>query len=230
MNKFLNVMILTLFLAGAISTATAGATAQPSALTVVEDMSASAPLSSETTVAEAVGETVANLILNDLLIGDWVVLREFGDRSNEVTVAPDRIRLDYRNRQQRVAPVVQRIIGNLPSSPRAGQGATNIIWTLATTDFNCSGERSIVVIASDGIEASADIESIDAVLNGSAPLPTATSRSLEGCRVLWLTFGLRANGHRPLTTVQLQNLQNAWRQHLIELGADPEEIRFRSSL
>lgn len=198
---------------------------QPAQLTILGDLSSSAPLQSSAPFAQRAAGVVREHILS-LMLGDKVVLRPIGTRSTQ-NIVPIEWALGPRNRQRKVADEVYGVIAGTPSSKRKGQEETSLIFTLES-GIPC-GPRSAILIISDGIEASRDFSKVRELLAGKAQLPKPAAPALRGCKVTFLGIGLTADGTYQLNTSELQHLTSAWRSYLLAAGVAAEDITFRTS-
>ena len=166
------------------------------------DLSGSNPLLTHKNFAHAASQYVSNQI-RTLKSGDIVQIMTFGSRGDAQNLINSRITIGRRNRPEKVAQLVSKMIRKLPERANVEQSSTNLVaWLDFTDGFDCKNGSDILVIT-DGLESSSYISGKD-LIEGRKKLP-APDVDLKGCNLTF--YGLGA-GWQPK---HVKTVRKAWR-------------------
>ncbi len=184
------------------------------------DLSSSNPLVESKPYAMQAGEYVRKEITK-LVPGDRLHMNMFGSLELENSLKSFNAQVTRRVKAEAIGNSAKRLIASLADGSFETQNETNILFYLEFTDFNCdAGDRIIVV--TDGIEFSSDINDPKALLEKGTGLPEPDAGYLEGCSVVFYGLGKTDKGSLPLSYVK--NLNKAWKAYFKVAGADFKAI------
>lgn len=200
------------------------------------DTSRSSRLLDNDRVGDGIRRHIADAV-KSLALGDDVTVFEIGGLEASRFVAYPTIVTGYKLRQaaasRKVAAQMAEIAQRIRES--GGDASTNLLLTLENLHPDCKSSRSVVVMVSDAIESSQAYDA-GAALNAGRPveLPAPPAQFLQGCKIVFLGFGIvaTANGG-PVQVIpknQLLALRTGWTQYLTAAGVAPGDVTFTSLL
>ncbi|HEY0107843.1 MAG TPA: hypothetical protein VGB91_17300 [Rhizomicrobium sp.] len=182
----------------------------PNRLIIGLDISKSNPLVDDDRFAAKVAARIANVV-GGLGMASEVHVRTFGSYDASSNIFYYDALISARNRPERVAAEVRRLIAGTPYLVRSGkwksQDNTNILAFLdnVSQSIGCGGMPTAVVLASDGIEDSeyARLE------NRDSHLPRPDGRPFRGCAEMEI-LGIGQGTRSPLETTRLRTEWSRW--------------------
>jgi len=212
MNQFLPVGVTAMLLTAVPANA--------ETLVVGLDVSSSNPLILDSRYAADKGNQIAQEV-NRLAVGDTVVVETFGAHGSASTARLS-ITLSNRIRPDKAAAYVRAFVAKLPGLVSTGKlqpaGETNIVSFLRTRAGRYGCTASHYVVVTDGRESS-DVVDEQALMDGRATLPAASSRWLNGCRVRLLGVGQGVPSRVSFRLAQ------QWQSHLRSAGARSIQVQ-----
>lgn len=204
----------------------------PAWLYAIDDVSSSARVQGIDVFGRGVRARAVDAVTR-LKLGDRVQLVEAGSLQAERLVAHPLIKTGYR---LSLAKAGRELAGQMEEVARrarasGGDGSTNLIATLTNLHPDCASGRSVVAIASDGVEAS-QAYNVGAALAAGKPvtLPPPATPYLRGCRVEFIGFGVVSDGSKSggqlLPARELEALRKGWADYLKAAGAS--DVTFTS--
>lgn len=185
-------------------------------LHIAADVSASNPIVASKVYAGIIAQNITAQIAA-LNYGDYVDFRTFGHLELD-NLPRIKLRLTKKNRPAAIAKIIARSITTIPEGRIAPQSATEIISQLEWGEYNCAA-GDIIILATDGIEASSLVPNPNKLLNGEVGLPEPMTKGyLSGCTVVMLGVGKTKTGSWPSTGVR--NLVKVWTTYLNAAGAE----------
>ncbi len=174
------------------------------------DISKSNPLVDDQEFAAKVAARIANVV-RGLGMASEVHVRTFGsyDASSN-NFAYDAL-ISARNRPERVAQEIQKLIAGTPYLVRSGkwrsQENTNILAFLdnVSQSIGCAGLPTTVVLASDGIEDSEYVR----LQRSGAHLPPPDGQPFRGCAEMEI-LGIGQGTGSPVETTRLRSEWSRW--------------------
>ncbi len=200
-------------------------------LYVLDDVSSTSAAQGEDVFGAAVRNRVGDAV-EKLKLGDSIAVYELGSRTAERFVAHPTITTGYKLHlkvaRKRVVQQMQDIATTFRT--KGGDGGTNLLLTLENLRPDCASGRSTILIVSDGVEESEAYSASKQLATGKpVNLPLPSGPILQGCRVVFLGFGVSADasgtGH-VLPDKMLNALRLGWEKYLKEAGAI--EVTFTS--
>ena len=170
-------------------------------LTIVKDISASAPLLVNVEFAKKAANAAADKF--DLLkTGDTLIMRTLGEAGlKNIGSTSEKVKRHKKRQSDRL----YRHIKKIPEQKLTGQNQTNILYFLTFTNFDCAKGEDIFLI-SDGIEFSSEMDG-NKLIGGEA-LPAPDKDMLKGCKLTIYGLGLTIPS---LSNQHLKNLLTAWK-------------------
>jgi hypothetical protein len=188
----------TLLLSSALMLSSIG---QAATLTIVRDISGSAPLLVNSDFAKSAANAAADK-LDQLQTGDILNMRTLGETGlKNIGSTSEKIKRHKKQQSNRL----YRLIKKTPEEKIKGQDETNILYFLTFTNFDCAGGEDIFIIT-DGIESSSDMTGNKLVMG--EPLPLPDKDMLKGCKLTMYGLGLT---DPPLPNKNLKNVLTAWK-------------------
>jgi hypothetical protein len=181
-------------------------------LSVVTDLSGSAPLLVNERFAKlAAYAAVAEF--DQLKSGDKFTFRTLGVTGFKNFGATAQV--VKRNKKKKMRKQLFKQIAYIPKDKTIeSQGATNLLYFLNYTDFNCAEGENIFIVT-DAIESSNYIDG-NSLLMGS-PLPKPEADFLKGCKIIMYGMGLTVN---PIAPDHLKNMLKAWQDWAVIAGVE----------
>jgi hypothetical protein len=184
----------------------------PKRLIIGLDISKSNPLVDDDRFAAKVAARIANIV-RGLGMASEVHVRTFGSYDASSNNFYYDSLISARNRPERVAGEIQKLIAGTPFLVRSGkwrsQNNTNILAFLdnVSQSIGCNGMPTTVILASDGIEDSeyARLERSD------DHLPPPEGRPFRGCVEMEI-LGIGQGTRSPIVTTRLRFEWSRWAQ------------------
>jgi len=224
-------MPFTLALAACSGSAPSGDKQHAAALYVLVDVSSSSAAQGDDAFGKGVRNRVGDAV-EKLKLGDSITVYELGSRTADRFVSHPTIASGYKLHLKAAGKQVVQQMQDIAAIYRAkgGDGGTNLLLTLQNLQPDCASGRSTILIVSDGVEES-EAYSVSRPLATGKPvnLPSPSGPILQGCRVVFLGFGVSADASgtgQVLPDTMLNALRKGWEKYLKEAGAS--EVTFTS--
>lgn len=204
-------------------------------LYVASDVSGTSAVQGTDVVGNAIRTRVADAV-KAMALGDSVTILEVGSLAAERFVRHPTITTNAQSRQGAAARKTLAQMEEIAAKHRAdgGDGGTHLTMALANLQPDCRSGRSVIIIASDGLEHSHAYSAVEA-LNAGKPiaLPPPSGPFLKGCKVEFLGFGVTSDGSGKgvvMPEVQLTALRKGWERWLSSAAVAPADMTFTSLL
>lgn len=180
-------------------------------LTIALDISGSSPLMASKNFGRIAGESLYEII-RSMKMNDQVTLHTLGNGG--LDNFSQTITLSHKKRPSEAATAVKQFLSDIQTKV-SKQSATMLLKFLLTPGFYCSDSDEVIVI-SDGLEMSPDLEMDGKLLNSVFKIPEPPKDHLKGCHI---TFWGLGRSRSVLSARQVTHLTNAWTAWMQHAGA-----------